>query len=209
MHDKYYHDCTALPAFRVPVCAPLWYHWRGAPTMTTRRAVTYGGLFCLLAAWLASAASTTFQDDEPPVQTTGTAGVTDTEALANDVQAHAARLRDRLSSAPVPQAPHRNPFLFESRPAPRQVPRRVQPLPEVQPLPAPDPEPVLSLIGVAEDQGPNGPARTAILTDAAETVFMVTVGQTVLGRYTVQGIGAEIVELRDTRTDATRRLVLR
>lgn len=177
--------------------------------MTTRRAVTYGGLFCLLAAWLASAASTTFQYDQPPAHPAGTAGLADTEALATDVQAQAARLRERLSSAPVPQVPHRNPFLFDLRPAPKPVAPRGRPLPDVQPMPVPDPEPALSLIGIAEDQGTNGPTRTAILTDDAETVFTVTVGQTVLGRYTVQGIGAEVVELRDTRSDATRRLVLK
>ena len=177
--------------------------------MTTRRAVTYGGLFCLLAAWLASAASTTFQYEQAPPQTAGTAGIADTEALANTVQAHAARLKERLSSAPVPQSPHRNPFLFDTRPAPTQIPRRVEPLPVVQPLAMSEPEPALVLIGVAEDQGPNGVTRTAILTDGAEAVFMVTVGQTVLERYTVQGIGAEVVELKDTRTDATRRLVLK
>ena len=178
--------------------------------MTTRRAVTYGGLFCLLAAWLASAASTTLQDEQQAIGSADGPALTSTEALANEVQAHAAKLRDRLSTAPVPQAPHRNPFLFEARalPPPRPPMRRLEPAPIVQPALA-DPEPALALIGVAEDQGPQGLTRTAILAGDAESVFMVTVGETVLGRYRVEAISADVVELKDVRNETTRRLALR
>lgn len=177
--------------------------------MTTRRAVTYGGLFCLLAAWLASAASTTQQDQQPPSEPDRGVMVPSTDALVSDVQAHAAKLRQRLASAPVPPLPHRNPFLFESRPmpAPRPILRRAEPLSMPEPLSTP--EPALFLIGVAEDQGPNGPMRTAILGDDADAVFMVSLGQTVLDRYRVAAIGADAVELKDIRTNAVRRLALR
>jgi hypothetical protein len=178
--------------------------------MTTRRAVTYGGLFCLLAAWLASAASTTFQNQNPPEDVPSSSPSPD--ALVSDVQAHAARMRQRLASAPVPQTPRRNPFLFDAReePAPRHSARRIEPPPAfVPPPPAPPPEPALVLAGVAEDQGPMGPVRTAILSDDTEAVFIVTVGQTVLGRYQVEAIGADVVELKDVSTGAIRRLALR
>ena len=178
--------------------------------MTTRRAVTYGGLFCLLAAWLASAASTTLQNQNPPEESSTPAP--STYALVTDVQAQAARLRQRLASAPAPQAPRRNPFLFDARaePAPRQIVRRLEPAPALAPLPPPPPpEPALVLAGVAEDQGPKGPVRTAILADDTEAVFIVTVGQTVLGRYRVEAIGADAVELKDVSTGAIRRLGLR
>ena len=176
--------------------------------MTTRRAVTYGGLFCLLAAWLASAASTTFvQQDlrEPERSMPGPSP----DAIASEVQEHAARLRQRLATAPVPQPPHRNPFMFESRSQapPRSIARRLEPVALPEPLPVP--EPLLSLIGIAEDQGLKGVARTAIIADDAETVFMVTVGQTVLGRYRVEAIGADAVELKDVDTSVIRRLALR
>jgi hypothetical protein len=189
----------------------LWYDVRGDATMTTRRAVTSGGLLCLLAAWLASAASTTLQRPAAPVDPDPTAvyQAASTEALAAEVQAHAARLRQRLASAPVPQLPHRNPFAFEPRPQPelRQTDPRTQPILSAEPPPPPDP--VLSLIGVAEDETQNGPQRTAILADGAESVLMVGVGETVLGRYRVSAIGADAVELTDLQTSAVRRLGLR
>jgi hypothetical protein len=181
----------------------------GARTMTTRRAVTYGGLFCLLAAWLASAASMTFQSQEEPGEPAVTRDDTSPQTLATEVQAQAAKLRQRLASAPVPQSPHRNPFLFEARPqaAPRPIARPVPTVEEV--APAAPPDPALFLIGVAEDQGPKGILRTAILSDDAEAVFMVTVGETLLGRYRVEAIGADVVELKDIGSQATRRLALR
>jgi hypothetical protein len=177
--------------------------------MTTRRAVTYGGLFCLLAAWLASAASTTFQSitSPPQEQQLGTTG-TSTDALALQVQAHAARLRDRLQSAPTPQSPHRNPFMFQVRtqPAVRNA-RSAEP--QAPLAPPPPPEPKLSLIGIAEDQGPSGVTRTAILADEADNPIMVMVGHIVLGRYRVEAIGADAVALKNVENDSVRRLGLR
>ena len=66
--------------------------------MTTRRAVSYGGLFCLLAAWLASAASTLQNQPGDSVLPIGR-GTTRhaTDALVNEVQAHAAKLRRACS----------------------------------------------------------------------------------------------------------------
>jgi hypothetical protein len=176
--------------------------------MTVRRAVVYGGTCCLLAAWLASAASTLRR---PPVtyQESNATGTSATETLASEVQAHAARLRERLASAPKPQLPHRNPFVFESRPV---VPAR--PLaPRTNPARAdetlPPPEPALMLIGIAEDQGPKGLVRTAIITDDADAVFVLTIGETLLDRYSVEAIGADAVELKEVATNAIRRLALR
>ena len=177
--------------------------------MTLRRGAAYGGLFCLLAAWLASAASTTFD----------TQGGADAAAVVPaspdpfdlDFQGQAAKLRERLAAAPVPQAPHRNPFVFESR-APRHAPARiVSELPPVEPAlaPVPPPEPALFLVGIAEDQGPQGPARTAILSDDAQGTFMVAVGGMVGSRYQVHAIGADAVELKDLSTGGVRRLALR
>jgi hypothetical protein len=65
------------------------------------------------------------------------------------------------------------------------------------------------LIGIAEDQGPKGFVRTAIITDDADAVFVLTVGETLLDRYKVEAIGADVVELKDLGSDATRRLALR
>jgi hypothetical protein len=174
--------------------------------MTTRRAVTYGGLSCLLAAWLASAASTTFQS--LPIEPQRAAPASATEVIAVQVQAHAARLRERLKSAPTPQLPHRNPFAFRERPQPIVQPVR-RPAPTAGLTPPPPAEPALSLIGIAEDQAPAGLTRTAILADQSENLLMVKVGETVLGRYRVEAIGAEAIELKDVGTSAVRRIGLR
>lgn len=220
MHDKSYHDCTQSHAAsgerrsRAVVLlmsrAEVSERETGPSNthMTVRRAVVYGGTCCLLAAWLASAASTTRRpsvtDQDPAV--TGTSA---TETLATEVQAHAARLRERLASAPRPQLPHRNPFVFDSRPSapPRPLAIRADPAPAPEPLPPPEPE--LSLIGIAEDPGPKGLVRTAIITGDAETVFVLAVGETLLDRYKVEAIGADAVELKDIATNARRRLALR
>ena len=176
--------------------------------MTTRRAVTYGGLTCLLAAWLASAASPTFQppSSEPERVMTGPSP----EALAIEVQTHATRLRERLQSAPTPQQPHRNPFVFAMRPQPVARPATVRRAETVATVgPSSPPEPTLSLIGIAEDQAASGMKRTAIIADESESVLMVTVGETLLGRYRVEAIGADAIELKDVGTNAMRRLGLR
>lgn len=176
--------------------------------MTVRRAVVYGGTCCLLAAWLASAASTTRR---PPVtyQEPSATGTAATETLASEVEAHAARLRERLATAPRPQLPHRNPFVFESRPSVPQRPVALRADPASVPEPLPPPEPTLSLIGITEDQGPKGLVRTAIITGDADAVFVLAVGETVLDRYTVEAIGADAVELKEIATNAVRRLALR
>jgi hypothetical protein len=136
-------------------------------------------------------------------------GTSATETLASEVQAHAARLRERLASAPRPQMPHRNPFIFEARPVPLPRPLASRPDPAVVPEPLRPPEPALSLIGIAEDQGPKGLVRTAIITGDADTVFVLAVGDTLLDRYTVEAIGADAVELKEIATNGVRRLALR
>jgi hypothetical protein len=68
---------------------------------------------------------------------------------------------------------------------------------------------MLALIGIAEDQGPTGMVRTAIITDDVDAVFVLTVGEMLLDRYKVHAIGADAVELKDVASDAIRRLALR
>lgn len=176
--------------------------------MTIRRAVVYGGCCCLLAAWLASAAST-FR--RPPVayQEPAATGTSATETLAAEVQAHAARLRERLALAPRPQLPHRNPFVFDVKPVAPPKPMATRADAAIPAEPLPPPEPTLTLIGITEDQGPKGLVRTAVLTDDADAVFVLTVGEMILDRYKVEAIGADAVELKDVGTNAIRRLALR
>lgn len=176
--------------------------------MTPGRAAVYFGGTVVLAAWLASAASTTFTSLEPqpaprPVATRGT------ERLAADVQAQSVRLRQRMASAPVPQEPTRNPFAFAVRELPRARPAAVPAAVMPPPAPPAPREPDLALAGIAEQQSATGVVRTAIVVGAGDEIFMVTEGQALAGRYTVAAIGPDAVELKDSTTGSTRRLALR
>jgi hypothetical protein len=172
--------------------------------MTPTRVVAYLGAGVLTLAWLSSAAGVGEQSPAPqrapqPVQTAGT------ESLASEVQAQAARLRERLATAPTPQSPHRNPFAF----APRPEPRLVRPETANAPAPLPLPDPPLFLVGIAEDKTPAGQERTAILTAEGGEMFMVKVGEAIGARYTVKAIGTDAIELTDLVTNSLRRIALR
>ena len=168
----------------------------------------YIGGAVVLAAWLAAAASTSFApiEPQPPARAAAQAG---TERLAADMQAQAARLRQRLASAPVPQQPARNPFAFAVREAPRSPSPAVRAAAQAPQLPAAPPDLMLALAGVAEQQFERGLVRTAVIMGPGDEIYMVTQGQTVAGRYFVAAIGADAVELKDSLTGSTRRLALR
>jgi hypothetical protein len=66
----------------------------------------------------------------------------------------------------------------------------------------------MKLIGLAEEQGPDGPMRTAILTAFGE-LLLVKEGETVARRYRVAKISGEAVELVDVSDDTALRLTLK
>jgi hypothetical protein len=175
--------------------------------MTPKRAAAYIGGFALLAAWLASAASTSLRRETPARVQSGPAAPT-TEMLAAEIQSQAERLRQRLAVAPAPKQPARNPFAFRVQDPPL-APPVAAPIQTFAPLPAAPPEPMLTLIGVAEDRGANGPVRTAMLADDRDELFMVTVGESVMGRFRVDAIGVDAIQLTDLSTGTVRRLALR
>lgn len=127
------------------------------------------------------------------------------DVVAASVQSQALRLRERLASAPAPQAPLRNPFTFAER---EIAPPPAAPKPPATQIPAfvqrLIAEPDLVLLGVAEE----GSVRTAMIGSGDE-LLMATEGQTVAGRYRVGKVSADAVELIDLGTGATRRLSLR
>lgn len=177
--------------------------------MTPSRMAAYLVVAVLFAAWLASAAGISRRPRTVIAPRPGPQSAR-VDALARDVQSQAARLRQRLATAPAPQAPIRNPFSFADRraPAPR-VPRRTEPLPVLE-IAAPEPvEPELSLLGIAEQRTAAGLVRTAMIGGAGDELFMVVPGQTLAGRYRVMGVGADAVELKDQVTGVTRRLALK
>jgi hypothetical protein len=176
--------------------------------MTPQRAVVYIGGAVVFAAWLAAAASTSFAPIEArrPARVSAAGG---TERLASDMQAQAARLRLRIAAAPVPQQPTRNPFEFAARDEPRPRSSVVEPAVRMPQTPAPAPDPELTLAGIAEQQSDKGVVRTAVIVGGGDEIYLVTEGQTLIGRYTVAGVGPDAVELRDSTTGAMRRLALR
>jgi len=159
-------------------------------------------------AWLASAAGVTRQARAPRLPPRG-ADVVQFEALAAEVQAQAGRLRARLAAAPAPRPVERNPFNFSARPAPRRLADKRPPSPVSRTPPVENREPVLELIGIAENARPEGLVRTAMITGGHDELMMVTAGQRILGRYDVVLVGADAVELKDVQTGGTRRLILR
>jgi hypothetical protein len=174
--------------------------------MTVKRAAVYIGSATLLAAWFSSAASVTQWKDRhaPPAAAPSPAP---TDGIAANVQAQARRLKERLSASPLPLQPVRNPFAFAPSAPPRTVPRVRQPLAlaVVQEAPA---EPGLSLIGFAEERRPQGYVRTAMLAGDGDQLIVVGVGDAVLSRYTVAFIGSDAIELADSATGQTRRLII-
>lgn len=169
----------------------------------------FGAAVC--GAWLASAASVARPNRLARAPQRASSDVK-LEALAADVQAQAGRLRQRLSSAPAPQGQNRNPFTFSMRPsAARSTPAAVPAVaaPAAAPAPIDIPEPVLQLIGVAENTRDGGVVRTAMIAGGHDELMMVGRGQRVLGRYEVVAVGADAVELKDLETGAIRRLALR
>ena len=74
--------------------------------------------------------------------------------------------------------------------------------------PAPVPLPPLKLAGIAEDAGPDGPVRIAIVSGEGQ-LFMVKEGETVTPRYRVTKISADVIELTDVVDNSVRRLALR
>lgn len=177
--------------------------------MTLRRATLYIGGGSLLVAWFSSAASLSLARHPQRVSPREQAVSAPTDGLAENVQAQARRLKQRLAAAPLPQQPVRNPFAFRPVPAapPAVVRTRTAPDP-IDAGPAPVPEPRLELVGIAEQRTEAGPVRTAMIATEANDLIMAAVGAPVLGRYKVAAIGADGVELTDVTTGQTRRLVL-
>ena len=161
----------------------------------------------LLAAWLAAAAGT-----RPVVWQAVPATVTSSEvptgAVAEDIQAQAERLRERVGTAPVPQRPSRNPFEFAGRAsnAPTTAPpaSRAVSSAELQPVA----RPALALIGIAEDQTPEGLDRTAVISGMGQ-LFLVGEDEAVTTRFRVVALEAAAVELRDLSTGKVFRLALK
>lgn len=169
----------------------------------TATVVVVGGA---LAAWLAAAA-TSGGNRERTVPVVERALPIDArgDALAAEIK----RLHERLRPSALPSQPGRNLFTFTG-PPPRPAPSVAAPSALTEPIPVMPaaPPPPFKLIGVAEDAGPDGPVRTAIVS-APGQLFLVKEGQHVTERYLVAKVSTEVIELTDVNSGRTLRLALK
>src|SRR5437763_8664689 len=128
--------------------------------MNVKRTATLVVVGVPAAAWLYAATSSgTPREIALPIERAASVDAR-SGALASEI----ARLHERLRPDATPHQPGRNLFVFT---ASRQKPVTVAPkaaLSETIATPIAEPPPPFKLIGVAEDTGPDGPVRTAIVS---------------------------------------------
>ncbi len=173
--------------------------------MNVKRTATVVVVGGALAAWLAAAATSGNRERTVPVVERALPIDARGDALAGEIQ----RLHERLRPSALPSQPGRNLFTFTG-PRPRPAPSVAAPSALAEPIPVVPaaPPPPVKFIGVAEDAGPDGPTRTAILS-APGQLFLVKEGQHVTSRYLVAKISADVVELTDVGNGSTLRLALK
>jgi hypothetical protein len=115
------------------------------------------------------------------------------------------RLRERLAAPPVYPAPTRDPFRFGTREAPSR-PKPAAPVASAVELFVPPPPVLPRLVAIAATAGEGGVVRTAVLT-VGDDVQILKSGDSVL-KFVIKSIGADVVELVDSATGATFRLLL-
>jgi hypothetical protein len=171
--------------------------------MSLKRTATFGLAGGALAAWLAAAATSGIRENRvPPAER-----VTPIEMRGAELAAEIARLHDRLRPTATPQRPGRNLFQFMA-PKPRIAPAASPALTEALAAPAPPPPVLLKLSGIAEDPGPDGPVRTAIISGLGQ-LFLVKEGEMLGSQYRVTKISADVVELVEVDANTTLRLAMK
>lgn len=172
--------------------------------MNVKRTLVFVGSGAALIAWFAGAATSNREYAAAPVL-----APPHVDLQGADLAKEIARLHERLRPETSPSKPGRNLFTFHSviqhRPAVVEAPKAA--ISELA-APAAAPQPLLKLAGIAEDAGPNGPVRTAIISTESQ-LFLVKEGEPVTSRYRVAKIAPDVVELTDSLDGSTRRLPLK
>ena len=172
--------------------------------MNVKRVAAIGAVGGALAVWLAAASTMLTQ----PVVDTSERKTTAVELRGAALAAEITRLRERLRPTSAPQLPSRNLFEF-SRTTPARAASPPRDFQEAEaPRPAPAAPPPLRLVGMAEDAGPEGPVRTAIVSGFGQ-LFIVKEGERVTARYQVAKISGEAAEVTDLGDSSTLTLVLK
>jgi hypothetical protein len=172
--------------------------------MNVKRIAAFGAVGGALAVWLAAASTMLTQ----PVVETSVRKTTAVELRGAALEAEITRLRERLRPTSAPQLPSRNLFEF-SRTTPARAASPVpRDLAEAQAPRTAWAAPPLKLVGMAEDPGPEGPVRTAIISGYGQ-LFLVKEGDRITSRYQVAKISGEAAEIRDLDDNSTLTLVLK
>ena len=170
--------------------------------MNLKRAATIVTTGGGLAAWLVGATTSNHVVTPPPDMTRPPI-----ERRGAELATEIAKFHEHLPPTTAPRQPGRNLFKFRGAPVAHApvVSAQPAPLPDV---PAPPPLPPMRLIGISEDPGSNGPERKAMITGDGR-LFIAKEGDTVMTRYKVTRISADVVELADIEDGTVRRLALR
>jgi hypothetical protein len=173
--------------------------------MKAKRILALGVAVGAVAAWWAAASTTT----PPPSADNFVRKTTPVELRGAELAAEIARLRERLRPTVVPQAPGRNLFEFSARrPAPGL--RAAAPVAAAVEVPTSViTPPPLKLVGIAEDDGPEGAIRTAIISGSSGELFFAKPGDRLADRYQIGKISSEAAEVTDLADDSNFTLVLK
>jgi hypothetical protein len=171
--------------------------------MNATRTLTFVVIGAALIAWLAGAATSNREIASVPIVTHAPI-----DASGENLSKEIARLHERLRPDAPPRQPRRNLFTFHS--AGRRAAPEMPEAPTAALVDAPPPviAPSLKLVGLAEDDNPDGAVRSAIISGDGQ-LFIVKIGDSVTARYIVTNIGADVVELTDVTDRTIRRLPLK
>ena len=171
--------------------------------MNVNRTLTLMVIGGALLAWFAGAA-TSKRDVQPPI----VLPAPHVDLQGADLEKEIARLHDRLRPDASPRQPSRNLFAYHAAPPVAAAATPALSESPAEPAPSTLPQPPMKLAGIAEDDGPDGPVRTAIISTEGQ-LFLVKAGDAVGPRYRVERVTADVVELTDTIDHSIRRLALK
>jgi hypothetical protein len=175
--------------------------------MNVKRTVTFALVSGALAAWFAGAMTPGIPPLASPPIRTSPVDVTGAE-LSQEIN----RLHERLRPDATPQAAVRNPFAFRSAAHARAATKiSAEPVAvDRLPVPAADSIPI-TFSGLAEDAGPDGLVRTAIVVANGQLLFVKERDVVDLGRatYTVTSISSTALDLTNMADGSVRHLTLK
>lgn len=171
--------------------------------MQVRRTVWFGAGAIAVATWLAAATTSGVRTSVPPPAPDPPSEL---DRAYAGLQRDVGRLQQRMAPAAAPML-QRDPFRFQT-PVPRAGAPALAQARALVPVPAAvEPGPPLSLVGIAEDPGPEGVVRTAIVSSRGD-VLLLRPGDVVADRFRVVRIDGQSLELRALDSDAPVTLTL-